>query len=135
MLHTHLQATGFPAELLFCDPDNISYNALSLKQGVGLTFFSVETPLAIKKRMDEGTMGDLSEILPRWTPWVPPKTQQAFQQGGIFVFEGSRCVMDHFDKATGAHADFKMVLDAAKSYSQAADACAAKSSTAASDQK
>lgn len=120
-----VKATGFPAENLFCDPDNISYDALSLKAGVGATFFSFETPLAIKKRMDEGRDGDLKEIMPRWTPWIPPKTEQAFQQGGIFVFEGTRCVLDHFDKATGAHADFAMVLDTAKNYNLAAEACAA----------
>jgi hypothetical protein len=31
-------------------------------------------------------------------------------QGGMFIFEGSRCVWSHFDQATGAHADFADVI-------------------------
>lgn len=34
--------TGFPADLLLCDPDNVTYTSLGLKKGVRQTFFSYE---------------------------------------------------------------------------------------------
>lgn len=44
---------------------------------------------------------------------------QAFQQGGMFVFDGPNCVWSHFDKATGAHADLAEVLGVARTISTA----------------
>lgn len=76
------------------------------------TFFSFSTPLAIKARMDSGATKDLESILPTWQKegmWVPPKLEQSLQQGGLFLFEGARCVFNHFDPSTGAHADLKAV--------------------------
>jgi hypothetical protein len=58
-------------------------------------------------------MGDLKDVMSRWKPWVPPKQDQAFQQGGMFVFKGNQCVWCHYDKATGAHADLAQVLGVA----------------------
>lgn len=79
------QATGFPRDCLFADPENALYDALGLYRGLGVTFLSVATPFAIKKRMDEARTGDLQDILPRWQPWIPPKLEQvgggAEQQG------------------------------------------------------
>lgn len=51
--------------------------------------------------------------LSKWQPWLPPKQDQAFQQGGTFVFAGEDCIFQHFDKSTGDHAPLKLVLDAA----------------------
>jgi hypothetical protein len=92
------EATGFPAENLFVDPENSTYSAIGLNKGVRQTFFSLEvcilsaacrqhgdaeqtgssaqTPLAIKKRMDEGRTGDLKDVLEKWQPWNPPKLDQ-----------------------------------------------------------
>ncbi|GIL78934.1 hypothetical protein Vretimale_212 [Volvox reticuliferus] len=80
---------------------------------MGATFFSVDTPLAIKRRMDEGRTGDLEDILKRWQLWIPPKNDQALQQGGLFMFKGDRTVLTHYDKATGAHADLDQLMDIA----------------------
>ncbi|GFH07904.1 selenoprotein U [Haematococcus lacustris] len=75
-----VEVTQFPADCLFADPDNVTYSALGLVKGLGSTFFSVSTPLAIMKRMTEGRMGDLRDVLPRWQMWLPPKSDQGFQQ-------------------------------------------------------
>ena len=40
-------------------------------------------------------------------PW------QALQQGGMFIFEGERCLFSHTDKATSDHADLQEVLGTA----------------------
>ncbi|PNH01460.1 hypothetical protein TSOC_012650 [Tetrabaena socialis] len=113
--------TGFPADLLFADPGNALYDALGLVRGVGATFFSADTPLAIKRRMDEGRTGDLGDVLSRWQPWLPPKSEQAYQQGGLFLFEGERTLLSHYDKATGAHADFAQLLGLAEQLAAAPD--------------
>lgn len=105
--------TGFPPDALFADPNSDTYKALGLVKSVQNTFFKWDTPVAIKKRLDEGRMGDLQDVLSRWIPWLPPKQDQAFQQGGMFVFEGERTLFSHRDTATGAHADFAEVLGAA----------------------
>eukprot|EP00983_Pelagomonas_calceolata_P106049 1159192-Pelagomonas_calceolata.AAC.3 len=47
-----------------------------------------DTPLAFKERIEQGRMGDLAEIMPRWQPWVPPKQDQAFQQVGCVCVGG-----------------------------------------------
>lgn len=73
--------TGFPAENLFVDPENATYNALGLVKGVAQTFFSINTPLAIKRRMDEARTGDLADIMSRWQPWIPPKQDQVRGRG------------------------------------------------------
>lgn len=38
---------------------------------------------------------------------------QATQQGGVVVFDGQRCVLEHKDRATGAHIDLRALLAAA----------------------
>ncbi|KAG2445201.1 hypothetical protein HYH02_008669 [Chlamydomonas schloesseri] len=108
-----VEVTGFPAENLFADPNNDLYTALGLVKGVGATFLSVDTPLAIKRRMDTGNTADLMEILPRWQPWLPPKNDQGLQQGGMFLFNGDRTVLTHYDKATSDHADLAALLGVA----------------------
>lgn len=62
--------------------ENATYDALGLLHGVSVTFLDIQTPLAFKKRIEEGNMGDLADIMPRWKPWIPPKNDQAFQQVG-----------------------------------------------------
>ncbi|GLC33981.1 hypothetical protein PLESTB_000825100 [Pleodorina starrii] len=118
-----VEVTGFPADCLFADPDNALYDALGLVKGVGATFFSADTPFAIKRRMDEGRTGDLQDIMSRWQPWLPPKPDQAFQQGGVFLFEGDRAVLTHYDTATGAHADLQQLLGTAAKLAAATANC------------
>ena len=69
-------STPSPPPPTHTDPNNDLYTALGLIKGVGATFLSVETPLAIKRRMDSGNTADLMDILPRWQPWMPPKNEQ-----------------------------------------------------------
>jgi len=108
-----VRVTGFPAENLLVDPENVTYTALGLYKNVQKTFFDINTPLAIKKRMDEKRMGDLQTVLSKWEPWLPPKPDQAYQQGGMYVFEGSQLLFSHQDPSTGAHADLTKVLSVA----------------------
>lgn len=103
--------------------ESATYEALGLVKGVGQTFLSWDTPLAIKRRMDSGQTKDLQDVLSRWEPWIPPKQDQAFQQGGVLVFEGSRLLFSHYDKATADHADLKMVLGVSLAGLAAGDSC------------
>ena len=45
--------------------------------------------------------------------WIPPKIEQSLQQGGAFVFRGREAVFEHYDEATGAHAELADLLRAA----------------------
>ena len=105
--------TGFPAEILYADPENVTYDRLRLHRGLGRTFFNVATPFAMRDRFMRDGARDLAELLPRWKPWLPPKQVQALQQGGTFVFRGRDCVFQHYDESTGAHADLGAALRAA----------------------
>lgn len=105
--------TGFPPELLLCDPENVTYSALDFKKGVRETFFSYDTPLAMWERIKSGNTEDLKRVLSVWTKqelWIPPKQDQAFQQGGAVVFAGRRLLFAHYDVATSAHVDLQLLL-------------------------
>lgn len=106
-------ATGFPAEHLYADPDNSTYDALRLRKGVAETFLSWSTPVAIQSRLERDGAADLRALLPRWQPWNPPRMDQALQQGGAFVFRGTECVLSHYDESTGAHVALADLLRAA----------------------
>ena len=104
---------GFPDDTLYADPDNVCYDALRLRHGWGVTFFSVSTPFAMKERFEKDGAKDLAEFMPRWKPWLPPKMEQSLQQGGAFVFRGREAVLQHYDESTGAHVDLGALLAAA----------------------
>ena len=99
---------------LFVDPENALYDALNLNFGVARTFFNINTPFAFLERFTskDGTK-DLGTILSKWSKalFIPPKQEQAFNQGGTFVFEGERTVFAHYDPSTAAHAKVNDVLD------------------------
>eukprot|EP00877_Chromochloris_zofingiensis_P002749 jgi/Chrzof1/12475/Cz06g35200.t1 len=105
-----VEVTDFPPERLLVDPDNVTYTALGLAKGVMKTFFSAETAFSFKRRFEKGQLSDLKDVMGRWKPWTPPRTDQALQQGGMFVFDGNKCVWSHYDKGTGSHADLSEVL-------------------------
>ena len=44
-------------------------------------------------------------------------------QGGMFIFDGERCVWSHFDQATGAHADFGEVEKVAQALGSSSKDC------------
>lgn len=43
--------------------------------------------------------------------FIPPKSEQAFLQGGTFIFDGPKTVFAHYDESTAAHADLEEVLE------------------------
>lgn len=99
---------------MLADPSSQVYAALGLRKGVKATFFDRATPEAMLAQMRNGKIEDLKEVLREWITyklWVPPKQDQAFQQGGVFVFEGDECVLEWRDRATGDHVDFDRVLE------------------------
>lgn len=112
---------GFPEECLYADPENVAYDALQLNSGIGSTFFRPETPLALLRRVFDGKTGDLGNALSRWQVWIPPKLEQGLQQGGVFAFEGTKVVFQHYDPSTGKHADFSKVLASVGVFSKGGD--------------
>lgn len=105
-------------EYLFTDPENALYDDLDLRRGVKETFFSPSTPLAFLERFTKKDgMTELGEVLSKWNKafYIPPKQEQAFLQGGTFVFDGEDCVYAHYDESTGAHANVDDVVKLAKS--------------------
>jgi hypothetical protein len=75
-------------------------DALELKKGVGTTFFTIDTPLAILARAQKDNAKDLIDATKRWKPWLPPKSDQGLQQGGAFVFEGEDLLFSHYDPSS-----------------------------------
>lgn len=105
---------------LFADPDNSVYDDLDLNRGVSVTFFNPATPFSIRDRLfQKNGMKELTEVLGRWSNaiYIPPKRDQAFIQGGTFIFDGNRTLLAHYNEATGADANVenvvKLALDAA----------------------
>mmetsp|Transcript_49687 Transcript_49687/g.121320 ORF Transcript_49687/g.121320 Transcript_49687/m.121320 type:complete len:145 (-) Transcript_49687:139-573(-) len=105
--------TGFDPEFLFADPDNAAYEALELENTVRALAFNPKTPFSLARRFINGEAGDLVNALTKWRPWIPPKLEQGLQQGGVYVFDGTKSVFEHKDAGTGAFADLKTVLETA----------------------
>jgi hypothetical protein len=109
-------------EILYADPINVTYDKLRLNFGVKETLFDASTPYSIAERIREGKIKELTDVLKRWKPWIPPKREQGLQQGGTFVFDTKRikgdseveyeCVYDWYDPSTGAHAPAEEILEA-----------------------
>ncbi|KAG7672259.1 hypothetical protein Ndes2526B_g06754 [Nannochloris sp. 'desiccata'] len=107
------ERTGFDSSRLLADPESNSYAPLGMKKGVKETFFSKETPNAIWEDMKTGRIETLKGVMKVWIKqklWIPPQQDQAFQQGGVVIFDGEKVVWVWRDPATGAHADLKEVV-------------------------
>lgn len=94
-------------DFVFADPENALYDDLDLNRGLQTTFFSPATPFAFRDRLFRGDSSkELFEVLGKWkdASYIPPKTEQAFNQGGSFIFDGPRTAYAHYDEATAAHA-------------------------------
>lgn len=118
-----VEKTGFPPERLLMDPENLTYDALGFKKGIGKTFLSAATPQAIWARIQRGGMDDLKAVLSEFskTPlWHPPRPEQALQQGGVVAFRGADLAWAHYDPATSAHADLALVVRVAGELAAAA---------------
>jgi len=107
-------------EWIFVDPENILYEALQLNSGVETTFFSIETPFAFRDRLfgangRKDGMKDLLDVLGKWKDavYVPPKREQAFQQGGVFIFKGESTIYAYYDAAAGTHLEVAKAVEKA----------------------
>lgn len=110
---------GFPDKYLYADPNNAVYDALELiKSSPTQLFFDTRTPLSLGKRIKKGKTDDLRAALANWKPWIPPKLDQGFQQGGAFVFDGETTLFGRKDPATGDHADLNELIQIALSTSE-----------------
>lgn len=104
--------TGFPANLLLADPKNSLYDVVEFKNGIQETFFDVRTPMSIFSRALKRDHGfDLLEATLKWKPWLPPKSNQAFQQGGVLFLNGFNCKYIYVDESTGNHVDLNDILN------------------------
>mmetsp|Transcript_60856 Transcript_60856/g.149014 ORF Transcript_60856/g.149014 Transcript_60856/m.149014 type:complete len:145 (-) Transcript_60856:188-622(-) len=115
---------------LFVDPNDSLYKDLELNKGVKETFFSPSTPFAFLDRFTKKDgMKELLEVLPKWNKaiYIPPKQDQAFNQGGTFVFDGPATIFAHYDESTGAHSDIDQVIELAKNSALTKDANVEKS--------
>ena len=110
---------NFPNDILYADPENVCYDGLRLNKGITRTFFSVATPFAIRRRIEDDGAALLRDILPRWKPWLPPKQRQALNQGGVFVLRGTTACLAHYDQATGDHVEMRVLMDAIRDATQA----------------
>ena len=45
--------------------------------------------------------------------YIPPSQDQAFNQGGTFLFDGDETVLAHYDESTGDHCDIQEAIDLA----------------------
>ena len=112
-----VRETGFPAERLFADPESATYDALRLNKSLA-NFSQKSTPEGIMERIRRDGAADLLGVLKRWKPWVPPKPEQGFQQGGAFVFDfaandAPKTLYRFYDPSTGVSAPFDDMLAAA----------------------
>lgn len=105
------ELTGFPREYLYADPGNSVYDALELIKSSPVQLFTdKKTPLSIARRFSQGKGGYLLTALRTWKPWIPPKLEQGYQQGGGFVLRGKETLYGRKDPATGDHVDLGMLL-------------------------
>jgi len=107
-------------EWFLVDPKNLLYNALNLNKGVASTFGSIDTPFAFRDRIfgvggRKDGVGDLIDVLGKWKDavYVPPRQEQAFQQGGAFLFQGEETFFAHYDGGVGAHVEVGKVVEKA----------------------
>jgi len=107
---------------IFADIENESYDKLELNRGWD-TMIRPATAFRFRDRIfgnnESSNLDQLFEVLGKWKDavYVPPKGDQATNQGGTFVFDGDRVVFAHYDESPGTHADtyetIKLALDIA----------------------
>jgi hypothetical protein len=47
---------------------------------------------------------DLTQVMKKWKPWLPPKANQGLQQGGCVVFKGRDAALEHLDEVRVSYA-------------------------------
>ena len=106
-----IEETQFPAENLFADPNNACYTRLQLNKSLK-NFSQKSTPEMLIARWRKDGAKDLLDVFSHWKPWIPPKREQGFQQGGTFAFAGEEVTYAFYDPSTGVHAPFDDYLAA-----------------------
>mmetsp|Transcript_58479 Transcript_58479/g.65425 ORF Transcript_58479/g.65425 Transcript_58479/m.65425 type:complete len:116 (-) Transcript_58479:31-378(-) len=104
-------------EYLFVDPSNVLYDSLQLNKGIKETLFAPSTSISFLNRfIQPDGMKELIEVLSKWNKaiYLPPKQDQAFNQGGTFVFDDEETIFAHYDASTGAHSNIQQVIDLTK---------------------
>lgn len=103
-------------QFIYADPENALYDDLDLNRGLASTFFSPAIPFKFRDKIFSGyDFDDLFQVLGKWKDafYVPPKQEQAFNQGGTFIFDGNKTVFSHYDEATANSADIEKVIELA----------------------
>lgn len=99
---------------IFCDPENALYDDLYLNRGIQ-TFIAPDTAFSFRDRIfnqQKTGLNDLFSVLSNWKDaiYIPPKAEQAFNQGGAFLFDGPNTIFAHYDASTGAHIDVNEMI-------------------------
>lgn len=96
-------------DFVYADVENATYDNLDLNS----SFVTAATAFAFKDRIFGGKMGEIYEALGKWKDaiYIPPKSGQAFNQGGTFILNNERVVFAHYDEAVGAHVEHDFVIE------------------------
>ncbi|CAK9208083.1 unnamed protein product [Sphagnum troendelagicum] len=95
----------FPIECLYADPDRKAYDALGLYHGVARTWLNPAS-MQIFGRLDK-----VAKAVKGWNSGVMPDDSSAtLQQGGVYVFDGSRLLYARKDESTGDHSKIDDIL-------------------------
>jgi len=103
------------ADYLYVDPNNTLYDSLNLNKGVKSLVLPGTAFAFLKRFIEPDGTKELYEVLTKWNNaiYMPPRKDQAFNQGGTFLFDGEQTIYAHYDESTGAHCDIQEVIDLA----------------------
>jgi len=125
------ERTGLPTEMLLVDESEQSeaYMAVGTRnsqrdlktnkqvfEGIG-SMWGQATNDAIKERGRDdlnSVTGSLFNPGP-FKPLMPKSIEATLVQGGSFVFDGNKVLMEHYDESSGAHISVEDLLEAALS--------------------
>jgi len=123
------ETTGLPTEMLFVDESKRTeaYMAVGTRnsqrdlktdkqifEGIG-SMWGQATNDAIKERGRDdlnSVTGSLFKPGP-FKPLMPKSIEATLVQGGSFVFDGNKVLMEHYDESSGAHISIEDLLVAA----------------------
>ncbi|KAJ3697624.1 hypothetical protein LUZ61_001329 [Rhynchospora tenuis] len=96
----------FPLENLYADPGRKAYDVMGLYYGLARTFFNPASTKVFSR------YESLKEAVKNYTIKATPDDRSSvLQQGGMFVFKGTKLVYARKDEGTGDHAPLDDILD------------------------
>jgi hypothetical protein len=116
----HLELVD-PKSWIYSDPTSALYEAIDLNSGLK-NFITIDTAFTFRDRFlglnnRQDGMSELMDVLGKWknAVYTPPRSDQAFQQGGVLIFAGEKddLVFAHYDASTGAHLEAEAVFQKA----------------------